>query len=263
MLSIGAFSRLGHISIRMLRHYDSIGLLKPAYVDPDTGYRHYQWQQLETLAKIEMLKGYHFPLAQIVPLLSLDENALDIALHEKRIALYGELAEMQRALRRLDDQIGLMEDNDMNTQPSVIVMQAPEQTIFGIRRTINIGELHDLYVDVRGEMQTRGLAPAGAAILIYRGDEFSYEHMDVEAAFPIAGTHPDAHILPGGPHACAIHHGPYTTIRAAYDAIGMWLSEQSEYEIAGPGFERYIKDENDGIPPEAYETGVLFPLKTV
>jgi hypothetical protein len=39
MFSIGEFSRLGGVSVRTLRHYDEIGLLRPATVDPDTGYR--------------------------------------------------------------------------------------------------------------------------------------------------------------------------------------------------------------------------------
>ena len=41
MLKIGYFSKLSRISIRMLRHYDEIGLLKPAEIDPFTGYRYY------------------------------------------------------------------------------------------------------------------------------------------------------------------------------------------------------------------------------
>ena len=41
MLKIGDFSKLSRVSIRMLRHYDEIGLLTPIRVDPDSGYRYY------------------------------------------------------------------------------------------------------------------------------------------------------------------------------------------------------------------------------
>jgi DNA-binding transcriptional MerR regulator len=46
MFSIGEFARLGGVSVRTLRHYDEIGLLRPATVDPDTGYRGYSGTQL-------------------------------------------------------------------------------------------------------------------------------------------------------------------------------------------------------------------------
>ena len=49
MYTIGAFSKLSHVSARMLRHYDAIGLLRPAHVDPDTAYRYYDEAQLSTL----------------------------------------------------------------------------------------------------------------------------------------------------------------------------------------------------------------------
>ena len=52
MLKIGEFSKLSHISVRMLRHYDEIGLLHPKEVDPDTGYRIYGEEQLFTSGKI-------------------------------------------------------------------------------------------------------------------------------------------------------------------------------------------------------------------
>ena len=49
MFSIGEFARHGRVSVRMLRHYDAIGLLRPASVDPGTGYRFYQAGQLAEL----------------------------------------------------------------------------------------------------------------------------------------------------------------------------------------------------------------------
>lgn len=65
MLLIGEFSNVGHKSARMLRHYDKIGLLQPAHVDPFTGYRFYEWEQLQVISRIQMLKGYQFLLMRI------------------------------------------------------------------------------------------------------------------------------------------------------------------------------------------------------
>jgi DNA-binding transcriptional MerR regulator len=56
MFSIGEFARLGGLSARTLRHYDEIGLLRPATVDQDTGYRGYSAAQLGQLNRIMALK---------------------------------------------------------------------------------------------------------------------------------------------------------------------------------------------------------------
>jgi DNA-binding transcriptional MerR regulator len=57
MFSIGEFARLGTVSVRTLRHYDEIGLLEPAKVDPETGYRSYSASQLGQLNRIIALKN--------------------------------------------------------------------------------------------------------------------------------------------------------------------------------------------------------------
>src|SRR6266508_3350226 len=65
MFSIGDFARHGRVSVRMLRHYDAIGLLRPARVDPATGYRSYQADQLARLNRIVALKDLGFTLEQV------------------------------------------------------------------------------------------------------------------------------------------------------------------------------------------------------
>jgi len=52
MLTIGDFARHGRVSVRMLRHYDAIGLLRPAHVDAATGYRSYEAGQLSRLKSL-------------------------------------------------------------------------------------------------------------------------------------------------------------------------------------------------------------------
>jgi MerR HTH family regulatory protein len=65
MFSIGEFARLGTVSVRTLRHYDEIGLLRPARVDPDTGYRGYWADQLGQLNRIVALKDLGLSLNQV------------------------------------------------------------------------------------------------------------------------------------------------------------------------------------------------------
>ena len=72
MFKIIEFSRLTRVSVKMLRHYDDLGMLKPFYVDPETSYRYYSSDQLPRLNRIIALKDLGFTLEQIAKLL--DQN---------------------------------------------------------------------------------------------------------------------------------------------------------------------------------------------
>ncbi|MEA2853942.1 MAG: hypothetical protein QOE02_3961 [Rhodospirillaceae bacterium] len=62
MLRIGTFSRRGRVSVKALRHYEAIGLLKPAHVDGATGYRYYEPSQLDDLHRLMVLRALGLPL---------------------------------------------------------------------------------------------------------------------------------------------------------------------------------------------------------
>ncbi len=69
MFKIGEFSRLTQVSVRMLRHYDQLNLLKPAQVDTFTDYRYYSAGQLPRLNRILALQDLGFTLAQVKDML--------------------------------------------------------------------------------------------------------------------------------------------------------------------------------------------------
>jgi DNA-binding transcriptional MerR regulator len=69
MFRIGEFSRIARVTIDTLRHYDALGLLKPANVDPFTGYRYYSARQLVSLNRILALKEVGFSLEEIARIL--------------------------------------------------------------------------------------------------------------------------------------------------------------------------------------------------
>ena len=97
MLKIGDFSKLSRISIRMLRHYDEIGLLKPEVVDDLSGYRYYGVSQLPLAERIQVLKSMGFGLAVIGEILEKydDPRAIEEFLLVKR----RELEEQERLTR--------------------------------------------------------------------------------------------------------------------------------------------------------------------
>ena len=82
---IGEFSRLGRVTVRTLRHYEKIGLLKPGIVDMWTGYRYYGPDQLQKLLSIVQLKQLGFSLAEITELYENDTHYPDIRALESKI----------------------------------------------------------------------------------------------------------------------------------------------------------------------------------
>lgn len=65
MLSIGNFSKICQVSVKALHHYDKIELMKPAYIDEQTGYRYYSDNQIGLMLLIQRLKRYGFTLLEI------------------------------------------------------------------------------------------------------------------------------------------------------------------------------------------------------
>lgn len=264
MFTIGEFSKLGHVSARMLRHYDAIGLLRPAHTGAENGYRYYDEAQLPILARIEALKGYGFSLAEVKDLLPLSAEALARRIHAQRLAAYGRLHEMRRTIRQMEDAIIQMEGIEMaKDQYHVIVMEAPAQKVFCLRKQINISEMHALFQELQEKMAAQGVRRTGATQLLYHGEEFSYEHMDAEAQAVVDMDGPNIRTLPAGTFAAVTHIGPYETLKYAYDALCAWMAQHPEYKVCGPAIERYLKDENMASDPEELETGVLFPIERV
>ena len=93
-LSIGEFSARSRLSPKALRLYQELGLLEPAAVDPDTGYRSYELAQLKQAHLIALLRRIALPLAEIRAILALEPAA------SRQIAAYWEGVEAEHDARR-------------------------------------------------------------------------------------------------------------------------------------------------------------------
>lgn len=101
-LPIGRFSRLTGLTVKALRHYDELGLLRPAEVDPETGYRSYSPEQVGRAEWIRTLRRLELPLDDISVLLSSDDPAVVRRLlvdHQRRTAVRS--AQLKWTLQRL------------------------------------------------------------------------------------------------------------------------------------------------------------------
>ena len=263
MLTIGEFSRLSHVSPRMLRHYDALGLLRPEAVG-ENGYRYYRQEQLSALIRIQCLCSYGFSLHEIGPLLYLEDGELLLErLRQRRLALQRELEAKKELLRQLEmDILRLEGGTTMENTYHVVLLEDPEQKVFSIRRTIGVNQYHALFDELRREAAARGLTQAGPIQMLYHDPDFSCDSSDVEAQMVVAGDGPGVSVKPRFLCAAVQHRGSYETLHRAYEALCGWLAEHVEYRPCAAAMDRYLNDPHQ-TAEEDLETGVLFPVERV
>ena len=135
MLKIGEFSKLSRVSVRMLRHYDEIGLLPPASIDSATGYRYYSEDQLPVAGRITALRDMGFGLGEIQACQQGRENPQVLAalFSARREALRGELAALRRQLRLLDTLEQRLRKEDSNMEYPVNLKTLPQRQVASVR----------------------------------------------------------------------------------------------------------------------------------
>src|SRR5215212_3560685 len=123
MFKIGEFSRLSQVSVRMLRHYDQLGLLTPSKTDPFTGYRYYSAKQLPRLNRIIALRDVGFSLEQIAGMLDqeLSTEQLLGMLKLKRAELEAQMKLEGQRLARLEVRIRQMGESPRHGTYDVIL----------------------------------------------------------------------------------------------------------------------------------------------
>ena len=266
MFSIGEFASIGRVSVRMLRHYDEIGLLTPARVDPFNGYRSYEGAQFAVLASILAFKDLGFRLDEVARIVQgdVDDKALHDLLLARRTGFARQLDFDVARLRRLDARIRHAEgESPMNTittelkaLPAVRVAQASAVAKgFGPENiTPVIGPLFDrLYRD----LTTAGVRPGPSSLAMYEAiEEGDGEGARAYAAFPVgtavaSGDGFDVVEVPAIELAATtVHHGSMATIGESLEALLAWVDDNG-YELAGVCRELYIVSE-----PESQENWV-------
>ena len=224
MFRIGHFSRIAQVSIKTLRHYDEIGLLKPNHVDSETGYRLYAADQLARLHRILAMREMGLSLEQIGRALDhLAPTRLREMLDQQRLALSQRIREEEDRLSRVEARLNLMERRKDNMpEYETVIKDIPPVTVAGIRRTV------PTYADVGAlfaELAIRvGMAEtAGPPLAIWHDEGYRERDVDGEALWPLKKPIPSqdgitVYELAGGLVAATVHHGTYATLTDAYTA---------------------------------------------
>jgi DNA-binding transcriptional MerR regulator len=256
MFKIGEFSRLSRVSVRMLRHYDQLGLLTPSQTDPFTSYRYYSAEQLPRLNRILALRDLGFSLEQIAGMLGddLSSDQLLGMLKLKRAEIEQQVQLENARLARLEARIRQMHRSLKQGAYDVILREVEPELVATYREVAadddRIQQMFDmLETYVAGFDQARADRPP---FTIYYDDEYREQDIDAEVAVPLRHPIPDDESIRvrQTPRlvqmACVVHLGGYATIYQSYNALLGWI-ETNNYQMVGPIREVYIRYGADGL----------------
>lgn len=251
MFTIGEFASIGRVSVRMLRHYDQIGLLRPARIDPATGYRAYTATQLTTLSRIVELKGLGLTLEQVARVIwgNADDVEVETILESARLELQAAISDAGARLRRLDANLRRVRgETVMPTSRTITadVRSIDAQRVATLTRPApgfgptNISPVvGPMFPESADLIRAAGIVDFGPAVALYEADESG----DGTGAIVTAGfVVPDGtrsieglevHTLPGiAQAAVTVHRGEVSGIGESWDALVGWASENG-FELAG------------------------------
>ncbi len=270
MFRIGDFSILSRVSVKTLRYYDEIGLLKPVSVDRFTEYRYYSAEQLPHLNYIIALKDMGLSLDEVASLVNNDltPHQMREVFILKKGELQQRLSEEQRRLGQVEKLLKQIEKEGKMPGYQVTIKEVAPQRIASIRDIMpSYGDVGRLYGEIFKYLGKKFIVkPAGPVMFICHDSEYKESDVDIEAAVPIGkdikgSDRVKVYELPGLEQAaCIVYKGPYENIGEAYNALMAWI-ESNGYQITGPDRELYFTDPSKVKDPAENVTEIQFPVK--
>lgn len=268
MLKIGDFSKLSRVSIRMLRHYDDIGLLKPAEIDEFTGYRYYREEQLFIIGRITALKDMGFTLADIVRILEIydDKEKLDdfLIVRQKELA---DLSKQTEYKLMLLDTARKKLRKEQNMSFDVTVKTIPERYAATVHMVIPRYEDEGMAWNMMSECK-KPLIPTAPCLAAteFLDKEYKEENVEILAWMTVKGKYEDTEYvkfktLPAIKVASCIIKGGYDQMNDATATVISWINANG-YKCSGPMFNIYHVSPAQTQNPDEYVTEVCFPIES-
>jgi DNA-binding transcriptional MerR regulator len=256
MLTIGAFAQLGQVSTRTLRHYDDLGLLVPAHVDVQTGYRSYEVAQLGRLHQILALRDLGFGLDQIAVVLDGKPTTEQLRgmFMLRRAQIESTVADEQARLRRIEARLRLLEGSaSMGSVDVVVKMTEPLRVAEGTGTAPGFGPaLNETFQAVvprvLSHLATAGVQPSMMVAWYEQTDDDGpvTAHIGFDIGDQTVESTDDVTVrdLPVIEVASVIHEGSMDDVVVDYEALVQWI-EDSGFDINGRSRELYREFHED------------------
>jgi DNA-binding transcriptional MerR regulator len=236
MFSIGEFARHGRVSVRMLRHYDAIGLIRPACVDAATGYRFYQASQLDELNRVIALKDLGFTLQQVQAILEEKLSAAELRgmLRLRRAEIQATIDAETTRLARVEARLLTIEDGARVPADGVVVKRlAPVRVAeltgvaAGYEPEAITPVIQPLYHDVWCRLASADIPAVGPAVAYYQDEDEAQGGIVVHAAVPVAAASAEGVTIVDLPEvdsaAAIVHHGSMDDVLPTGQALARWI----------------------------------------
>ncbi|MGW1372998.1 MerR family transcriptional regulator [Streptomyces sp. NPDC002446] len=237
MFTIGDFARHGRVSVRMLRHYDATGLLRPAHVDSASGYRYYTAAQLTRLNRVIALKDLGFTLQQVQDIvderISTEELRGMLRLRRAELeatmtAAAARLVQVEARLRSIESE-GHMPTNDVIIKSVPAIRVAELTAIAASFEPEDIGPvIGPLYDELFSRLRAAGVQPAGLGVAYYEDAPEGGGRISVHAAVQVSAPVQDGafrvlDLPPVDEAATIVHHGSMDTVLPTAQALARWI----------------------------------------
>lgn len=232
-MTIGVFARKTRLSYKALRLYDSMGLLPPAFVDPDSGYRYYTEEQVDRARLIGLLRRLEMPLDRIAEVLGFEGSRA-----ARSVAAYWREVEADaRTKRRLVLYLERYLERKGEAMYDVETRTVAEQKVATVRGRVHARELPAFIGETMGRvleyLAQAGIRPSAPPFVAYHGQVDLDSDGPVEVCVPFVGS-----LEPKGEVAIRLepaHDEAYARITKAqvefpgileaYDAVARHLEE--------------------------------------
>lgn len=266
LYKIGLFSQVNQVTIKTLRYYDNVGLLKPAHVDEHNGYRYYTSAQLPVLHHILALRQMGFTLEEIKEVQ--DGMSEEKMLLKKKSELIRKIADDTMKLSEVESYL-IQKDNEGDYH--IILKELPEIMVASMRTVIpDYSALFDAASVKDAEMKRLGCVYTVPQYCfdIYHDGEYKEHDIDVEICDVVTEKKKDSDIIKFKTMgkvetaACVLHKGSYKELPKAYAAVLKWI-EENEFQMVDNPRESYI----DGVWNKKFEedwlTEIQVPVKRI
>lgn len=278
MFTTTEFARIGMVSARLLRCYESTGLLLPRRVDPVTGRGCYEANQLPRLNRILALSDLGFTLPQVWALLAtaVSESELRGMLRLRRAELAAKISADTARLARVEARLntiakeGYLPRNEVVTKEIAPIRIAELAAIADNYAAETLDRvIRPLQSALTSRMNAAGVQADGPALAYFDarpGTRPLPEAVTVHAAFPVraepgsAGDFAIAELPGAGPAATIVHYGPMAEVGTSFEALARWI-DANGYTSTGLVREVYLDSPADA--PEQWVTELQVPVFTV
>lgn len=266
MYKIGEFSKITSLTVKTLRYYDEVGLLKPAQVDEMSGYRYYNQDNYDKARIIHLLRRFDFSIQELLEALPRIESTDDIAayLFDKSQQVNDRVASLKKLQKQMMVEVDkLREVKEMTNQQAVKLKVLEPIEVVSKRFKGRYDEVGNYF---GGLFKAAGQYAAGAPMSLYYDEEYTEENADIEVALPVKRTlqKKDAtcKVLPKERCVSLIHVGPYETLSESYKQIADYMHA---HQLTGKTPSREIYHKGPGMllkgNPNKYETEILIPIQ--